>query len=192
MLTNLSMWFIYISSYCLAYILMILEVFILPVVQNTDKSRTLSQILSSAATDNKMILIILSIFFISSVVYASSIKRWRNNCHIRYIMKADVTSEMTVMLSSYILPLVACGFNLYIGILLFIIMIAVGISTVGHKYLHACCLFLFLGYSVYKDDADHYVITKMKEEKYNLLIRDNPDGLEALRLSKNTYIICEQ
>jgi general stress protein CsbA len=95
------------------------------------------------------------------------------------------------MLASYILPLICCGFNVYLGLVLFMVILLVGIAIIRGGYLHTCCIFLLKRYYVYSNDNGAIIITKVKMEKFNLEQRDNPNGIEARQIAKGIYLTCE-
>ena len=147
MLTTLSMWLLYISSYCIAYLFIAFEIIIIGVIDN--------------------------------------------NTRIYFTVSKNLTFETTGMLASYILPMICCGFNIYLGLVLFMVILLVGIAVIRGGYLHTCCVFLLKRYYIYSDDKGMIVITKTKMERFNLEQRDNPNGIEVRQIAKDIYLACE-
>ena len=116
---------------------------------------------------------------------------WRNNTRVRFTVNRNLTFETTGMLASYILPLICCGFNVYLGLVLFTVILLVGIAIIRGGYLYTCCIFLLKRYYVYSSDGGAIVITKVKMEKFNLEQRDNPNGIEVRQIAKGIYLSCE-
>lgn len=191
MLTSLSMWLLYISSYSVAYLFLIFEIIIIGVVDNKSTTSSIWRKVIEAITSNGVPIILLLALLILSFVYMKRMNTWRNNTRVRFTVNRNLTFETTGMLASYILPLICCGFNVYLGLVLFTVILLVGIAIIRGGYLYTCCIFLLKRYYVYSSDDGAIVITKVKMEKFNLEQRDNPNGIEVRQIAKGIYLSCE-
>lgn len=190
MLTTFSMWLIYLASYGIAFLLLIVEIIIISMTSDSDSTLSIWEKMASVFINHAAILALLLMLLLLSIFIQYRIGKWKNNCRIRFSVNKNCTFEATWMIGSYILPLICCGFNLYIGFVIFIVFLLIGIAVVKGGYLHTCLLFLMKGNYIYSTDSDAIVITKIRMEKFNLLIRDNPNGVEARRICQNIYYIC--
>ena len=190
MLTTFSMWLIYLASYGVAYLFLMLEIVIVSVSSNADPALTTLEKMIAAFSDNALILIVLLALLLLSIIIHNRIDKWKNNCRIRFSVNKNCTFESSWMIASFILPLICCGFNLYIGLVILMVVLLTGIAVIKGGYFHTCLLFLLKRNYVYTNDSGAVVITKMKMEKYNLLIRDNPNGVEARRIYRDIYYRC--
>lgn len=189
MMTIFSQWLLYFASYSLAYLCLFVEVLYLSIVNNKEEISFIQK-LSSGFSDNAVILLILGILILFSIMYTMSIKRWKNHTRIRQKMVRNVTFEMSCMLATYIFPLIFAGINPYIGFATFVALWAVGLAVVRSGYAHFCCAFLFLGFRVYTND-EITVITKLRMERFNLIIDEDTNGIQARRISNNVYIVMD-
>ena len=84
MLTSLSMWLLYISSYSVAYLFLIVEIIIIGVVDNKSTTSSIWRKVIEAITSNVVPIILLLALLILSFVY---MKRMNSNRSI--IPRAD-------------------------------------------------------------------------------------------------------
>ncbi len=173
MLTVLSLWLLNVASFGIAYFLLAAEIVILGVIDNQNMGLKLIEKISSVIWANSFILSMLLVLLLFSIIYTFTIKKWKNNCRIRFTVSNESTHEMGYMLASNILPLISIGFNIYVAFVVFMVIWILGIAIVRSGYIYLCPVFLLMGYHLYTDDHGRHVLSKMKIEKFNLYIRDN-------------------
>lgn len=189
MMSVFSQWLVYFASYGVAYVCLIIEIIICGVLNNNSTNNIFDKVWFAIA-GNKAMIIILIILLAFSIIIMLSITKWKNNTRIYIKAEKNETINGLWMFSSYILPILVCGYNLYIGFVLLILLLLVGFAVVRGGYIHFSLAFIILGYKIYSSDK-MIMVTKYKMERYNLLIDENENGIEARRISKNVFIILD-
>jgi len=191
MMTKLSRWLLYNSSYIIGYILIGISKGIS--TYNGKKKDPAFQALShigkckSIILENALLYIALGAFIIVGLLWLIYFLHWKNNRKIKYRMENDSSMEMIGFLLPYIVSMVTITIDFYGMLLNLVIWLILGAVFVSNNLLRSSPLFFLCGYKVYNSDKI-YVITKMTREEYNLALEDNPDGIEARELAKNVFI----
>ena len=67
--------------------------------------------------------------------------------------------------------------------------IVVGIVITKSEKIYLCPSYLFLGYLLYETDDDHKVLVRLSREKYNILLDDSTNGIEAKQLTVTSHLV---
>jgi len=184
MLTRFSKWMIYMSSYCILYLLLIIRIFGF----STLGDKTLTETWFFRFESNKVLIISLLVLFVVSIIWTRAIPRWKNNTRVKYRLRKNATIDMAIFLVTFIVPMITIdidGFGIVLTILLFIFF---GVAFVLTDIIHISPVFLMLGYKLYSSETVH-ILSKRSLEEINLLLDEDIEGIPGRELCKNTYIL---
>ena len=183
MMTKLSQWGIYIASYLIDYILIMMVLIMKNVFGEGTDSWNRSDLLTLG------VLIILIIF---SVVIANCIRKTKPNTRIDDVPEKNITNKMLGYVLAYVLSVATMIFVdwwIPINLGLFII---VGLVFVNSNRVYISPVFVFpLGYKIFQSGED-IIITDYTFQEMRMAQEDNPDGLEARELAERVFYVRKQ
>lgn len=189
MMTNLSKWMLYISSYCIVY------TFLLGVsvfngwksVENME-NKSIVEKANLIFFENKFVWCGLIILIVFSLFYVRHFMRQRNNTRIKKKVEENVVIEnfgfLTANILTVILPTAFSDYGIWMAVIIFVF---VGIAFVFSNGMQTSPVFMMYGYKTYKC-GDGYIITRESREKINILIEDEQDGIEVREIVKGVYV----
>ena len=147
MMTKVSRWLLYISSYSFGYILIAIS----DIIGITDrlskeelyKSATLLKRIELIFLEDKILFISLLILFFISVMWLFNFKKWKNNTRIHERMEKNCTIEAVGFLFPYVVSMVLVNVGFYgnlVNLLLFFLLGIIFVSPAcryssgGKKY----------------------------------------------------------
>ena len=192
MMTKVSRWMLYISSYSIGYILIAISN-IIGIADRLSKeemykSTTLLKRIGLIFLEDKILFISLLILFFISVVWLLSFKKWKNNTRIHEHMEKDCTIEAVGFLFPYIVSMVLVNVGFYGNLVNLLLFFSLGIVFVSSGFVQTSLSFVLMRYHILKND-NCYVITKLTREGYNLKLEDTKDGIEVRELAKGVYMM---
>ena len=192
MMTKVSRWLLYISSYSFGYILIAISNItgIVDRLSQEDmyKSTTLLKRIELIFLEGKILFITLLILFFISVVWLLSFKKWKNNTRIHERMEKDCTIEAVGFLFPYIVSMLLVKVGFYGNLVNLLLFFLLGIVFVSSGFVQTSLSFVLMRYHILKND-NCYVITKLTREGYNLKLEDTKDGIEVRELAKGVYMM---
>jgi len=184
MMTKFSKWMLYLSSYSMLYLLLLVKILGFKNLTN----KTLLETWSIKFKDNMYVIIILLVLFIISVVWMNYMTSWESNTRYKRRLDKNKSIEMVGFVIPYIVSMCTIDIDVY-GILLNIVLfIVLGIAFVGSEKLYFSPSFLMMGYKLYISGSN-YVFCKLSIEQFNLYLEENSNGINARELCKEIYII---
>lgn len=189
MMTDLSKWMLYISSYCIVY------TFLLGVsvfngwksVENME-NKSIVEKANLIFSENKYVWCGLILLIAFSIFYIRHFMRQRNNTRFKKKVEENVVIEnfgfLTAIIVTVILPTALSDCGIWMAVIIFVVA---GIAFVLSNGIQTSPVFMMYGYKTYKCD-DGYIITKESREKINILIEDEQDGIEVREIVKGVYV----
>lgn len=158
------------------------------IINDTSNKTLLEKIKSQNATQLAIIIIsVISIvdFFVFAIITTNS----KGNERIYSRIKNNSLIDMAGFLGFYILSTLTID-NDYLWIIINVIgYIVVGIFITKSEKIYMCPAYLFLGYCLYETDDNHKVLVRLSREKYNIMLADSYNGIEAKRISVNSHLV---
>jgi hypothetical protein len=153
-----------------------------------NSSATKGSLYSDRIRQNLPLLITLAILLIISLVWIFVLFRWKNNTRVKGQVKENISIEMAAFLATYIVPIVFIDINWLSLIINIVLFIAAGIAIiVSDKHFMNPTFFLFY-YKLYRL-GDNCILYRGSMDKLNIAIAENPNGICARELVRNTYIV---
>lgn len=104
-------------------------------------------------------------------------------------IKSNSLVDMVGFLGFYVLSLLTIESD-YIWIIINIIgYIVVGVFITKSEKIYLCPSYLFLGYILYETEDDHKILVRLSREKYNILLDDSTNGIEAKQLTVTSHLV---
>lgn len=183
MLTEFSKWLMYISSYLLLYILLIIKsVGLYPVKGKSYLNHVIDKI-----NENILFIGIMLLLIITSIIWIIYISKMQPNIRKKGKMNGNCTLEMIGYIIPYAVSMITIDidrFGIVINVGLFII---IGIALVYSEKLYLNPTLLLFRYKVYKFDSS-YLISRSKAEEIKLILTEDDNGVEIREISPNLYI----
>ena len=183
MMTKLSQWGIYISSYLIDYILIMIVLIMKNFFGNEADAWNRSDLL---------ILGVLIALVVFSIVIANCIRKMKPNTRIDDVPESNITHELLGYVLAYVLSVATMIFVdwwIPINLGLFII---VGLIFVNSNRIFISPIFVFpLGYKIFQSGED-VIITDYTLQEMRMAQEDNPDGLEARELAERVFYVRKQ
>ena len=172
MMTNLSKWMLYISSYCIVYVFLLgVSVFNGWKSVKTIESKSIAEKASLIFSENKFVWCGLVILIAFSLFYVRQFMRQRNNTRIKKKVEENAVIEnfgfLTANILTVILPTAFSDYGIWMAAIIFVF--------VGITFIFSKC-------------DDGYIITRLSREKINFLMEDEQDGIEAREIVKGVYV----
>lgn len=189
MMTNLSKWMLYISSYCIVYVFLLgVSVFNGWKSLKTIENKSIAEKASLIFSENKFVWCGLVILIAFSLFYVRQFMRQRNNTRIKKKVEENAVIEnfgfLTANILTVILPTAFSDYGIWMAAIIFVF---VGITFIFSNGMQTSPVFMVYGYKTYKCD-DGYIITRLSREKINILMEDEQDGIEAREIVKGVYV----
>lgn len=184
MATRFSKWMIYISSFEMLYLLLILKMLLRPTMNDTS---IINRIMINFI-HNRWFIITLVIFLTISEIWIRFMAHWKNNTRIRCRISENKTIEMVTFIFPYMLSFCTIDISdlaFFMNIVLFFIL---GMAFVGSNKLYLNPMFMIQGFKLYGNESV-LTITKLSMEELNRRIDEGKDGVEARELCRNIYLI---
>jgi len=138
------------------------------------------------------LLIVLFLLIIISLVWLSIVLKLENNIRVKgFAEKNTAHNSIIVLLTTCIIPMALASFNInFVNLLIcVIILVMFGIYFIDSEEPYLNPTFLLLRYKLYRING-YNILTRHKSlDALNIDLSDNPDGICAKELVKNTYII---
>lgn len=182
MLTKLSKWMIYISSYLLLYVFLIAKIIFSPI-----ENLSLYSSIKEKITGNIHIIFFLGCLFVISVLWTKYMLSWHNNTRYYKRVEKNSTMEMIGFIIPYIISMCTIEIDKYGMLLNLLLFFVLGFAFVYSDKVFLSPVFLLFKYKLYENDLD-YILTKESMEEFNLNIEEDPDGTNIRRLCSNVYL----
>ena len=190
-MTKFSNWIIYTASYLPLSILQTIR-FIAIIIKETNSSTkhlTILEIIKAQGVSQIIILLLSLLCYLDFILFAIIIHKTSANERIYSKIKNNSLVDMIGFLGFYVLSLLTIESD-YIWIIINAIgYIIVGIVITKSEKLYLCPSYLFLGYLLYETDDEHKVLVRLSREKYNILLDDSSNGIEAKQLTVTSHLV---
>lgn len=184
MLTKFSKWILYGASYFPLYLILALRV----LFTEQDGVTSLKQRALYNWTQHSPLMIVLLMLFIISGFIIHKIQSFRANERVYSKLIKNVTGEMASFFIPFILSFLAISMDWYGWMISAFIFFLCGFIVIQADWLHLCPVFSFMGYILYKDEKDKYILTRLKREQFNQVVLEDFTGVEVRALTPNLYI----
>lgn len=190
-MTNFSNWIIYSASYLPLSIFQVVRFIVLIIKEKNSSSNQLVilDIVKSQGVFQIIIMILSGILILDFIVFALLTVKMKSNERVYSRIKNNSLIDMVGFLGFYVLSLLTIENN-YVWIIINIIgYIIVGIFITKSEKLYLCPSYLFLGYILYETEDDHKILVRLSREKYNILLDDSSNGIEAKKMTVSSHLI---
>lgn len=190
-MTKFSNWIIYSASYLPLSVLQIIRfiVIIIKEINDTTKQSTVLEIIKVQGVSQIIILLLSILCFLDFILFAIITHETSTNERIYSRIKNNSLVDMIGFLGFYVLSLLTIESD-YIWIIINVIgYIIVGVVITKSEKLYLCPSYLFLGYILYETENDHKILVRLSREKYNILLDDSSNGIEAKQLTVTSHLV---
>ncbi|WP_295073736.1 hypothetical protein [Ruminococcus sp.] len=190
-MTKFSNWVIYTASYLPLSIFQTIRfvVIIIKETNDTTKHSTILEVIKVQGVSQIIILLLSLLCYLDFIIFAILIHKTNANERIYSRIKNNSLVDMIGFLGFYILSLLTIESD-YIWLIINAIgYIVVGIVITKSEKIYLCPSYLFLGYLLYETDDDHKVLVRLSREKYNILLDDSSNGIEAKQLTVTSHLV---
>lgn len=177
MLTTAALWMIYIASYLVDYLLILIILIARSVLEES------LQTVSRPVVGGLILIILFSIYVTAKV------GNMKMNTRVRWIPEKNITMEMNTYIFAQVAAIATTFFTEWWVLIDTVIIIVLGFYFVKSREVYTSILFVFpLMNKIYKA-GDCIIITNYTEDEMRIAQEDNVDGLPARELSKQIYLV---
>lgn len=190
-MTKFSNWIIYSASYLPLSLLQIIRFTVIIINEkcNSPKQSTILEIINAQGASQIIILLLSVLCIIDFILFIIITKRTNPNERIYSRIKNNSLLDMIGFLGFYVLSLLTIESD-YIWIIINVIgYIIVGVVITKSEKLYLCPSYLFLGYILYETEDNHKILVRLSREKYNILLDDSSNGIEAKQLTVTSHLV---
>jgi len=184
MLSRVSKWMIYISSFEILYLLLLLKIFGF----HANEKMSIWETWFTRFLENRCFVITLLALAAISTIWMKCLLRLKNNVLFKGRLNEIHSIEMAGFFVAYVVSMFSIDINEISIIVNVVVFTVLGIAFVHTGLIHASPAFLIRGYKLYRGDFG-YLLAKQSLEVINLCIDEHLDGISVRELCRNTYII---
>lgn len=193
-MTKLSNWIIYTASYFPVAVFQVIRFIILIIndandANNDSKQATIIDIIKAQDISQLIIMILSIIWIIDFIAFTFLTVKMKANERVYSRIKNNCLIDMVGFLGFYVLSILTIESD-YLWIIINIIgYLIIGVFLTKSEKLYLCPSYLFLGYILYETENDHKILVRLSREKYNILLDDSANGIEAKQLTVSSHIV---
>ena len=184
MMTKFAKWMLYIASYGLLYVILIVKIFL---GMTQDNSMRFAESLYLHLRDNLVVLCTLFVLLIISIIWCLFMFRLSNNTRINKEPTGNATLETVAFIVPYLVAFFTIDINAIALLSNLFVFVLLGFAFVHSDKIGMSPLFLLRGYKLYSV-GNQYILSRSSSDSLRVAMRDSNDGIEVREICRGTYL----
>ena len=184
MMAKIAKWMLYIASYGLLYVILIVKSFL---GMARDHSMTFAESFSLHLRDNLVFLCTLFVLLIISIIWHLYMFRLSNNTRINKEPIGNATLETVAFIVPYLADFFTIDLNAVALLSNLFVFILLGFAFVHSDKIGMSPLFLIRVYKLYSV-GNQYILSRSSSDSLRVAMRDSSNGIQVREICRGTYL----